>query len=630
MQDKKLKIKFNSSEEYSLTPENQCSIILFDCNNNLPIKTFQYQAIRALSEELTMELPDLLPGNYKLIAELLEQNKAKASVNFIVHPKVESEIYINERGNFVHNGIEFFPIGGFQSWWLYPYPYKEMIDYSIAYSPADNPEKYEATWYDDARNGWRTARFPEPPDLWAHHPVSERNRIRALRPIPEESAARIAKRVQKYRAKDYVFAWYLVDEVSEIRNLPQYLKQINEIVNEADPYHPTIQLFNASAPVTTFGKYCDVAIIDYFPGFHEKGKEESLSTFVPLLKDSARRLGKGKPLIAAPPTWAYARSGRLARFPNYLEQRCMAFSAMTCDEVKGFCWNSVSRIGTTAHSFFGVPAITKELRTLEDVWLSRELVNIHVQGKNANSLCHIGKFVNEYVYLITVNPTDFPLELELLFPEHIKEIKELACRGKNDFLRLENNRMSLVYEPLQVRIFSNDPNAPELDSPDFVLDQINKFNENEAKSGNLCFKNNSPKVIHSPLYKDVFRLQAFRDWLTDGLLTMTYRVSPNSKIDSSPWLGIEFKEVLDLSKFEILWRLFKDDIADSDIELSLEYMQDSLWKKVEVNSYKISREESVIKLELGTEKIRTNSFRFCFGKQNRVLLSPCEIRAYKK
>ena len=626
----KLGFRLKTGHKYTINANDKCVISLTNVVDGRKITSKEFTAIVAFEKKLILPIPKLVPGKYICKVQFTNSDIPSSHTMLMVHPEVDDEVYINGSGNFVRNGKEFFPIGAFGAWWAWEqYPHREMIDYSLAYAPTRKlTVEWEQKWNSYAQQGWSTAYFPEPPDLWSHYATAKGAKI-ALRPILPENARRIFDRVKQYRGKKFVFGWYLADEPTESKNLPQYLEQCNKIVHEADPYHPTIMVFNSESCAKIFGQYCDVVGVDYFPGFHELGQEQSLTTFASLLKNVAKATEKSKPIIAALPTYAYARTGRApARYPTYAEQRCMCFIAMTCDNVRGLCWNDVSQIGVSPELFFGIPAITVEMRKLENVWLSRKFAKLKKYGSDASKLFCVGKVVNGELYAITVNPNTKKLNVKLMFPSRFKSIRELAATNKK--IDVKDGMVKLEYAPLQVRIFSSDANAPALEPFESVCAKIESFADNEAESGNLCHIFREPEVICSPAYKNVLCSPASHRWLTDGLFTRTYRIVPNPKMDPMPWLGIRFKKTETVSRFEIGWKLHLDKLSDNNILFEIEGIDiNGHWHKIPEKNRKIIREGAIIKAIIQVAPVKLKSFRVVFGKQDRVLLSPCELKAFK-
>ncbi|MPN63565.1 hypothetical protein SDC9_211329 [bioreactor metagenome] len=61
----------------------------------------------------------------------------------------------------------------------------------------------------------------------------------------------------------------------------------------------------------------------------------------------------------------------------------------------------------------------------------------------------------------------------------------------------------------------------------------------------------------------------------------------------------------------------------------IEVFQGGKWTSIPEKSRKIQREGTVITVQVETAPVQTEKFRVVFGKQDKVLISPCELRAFK-
>lgn len=618
MNTKTIVFQLINGMEYPVKQNTVCKLTIADKSGKI-VAQKSFPADKVFKRDLQFPLPSLAPGKYICRAAFSDPTIPSAVTELNIHPAMPCEIWVDNNGSLMKNGNVFFPIGSFGSWEKFVSK-KDMrlVDFELAFGPVGKSIARLK------KNTLSMVCYPEPADLWSHH-AAKGGEKRALRPIPPENAKKIAAGLQPFSGNDKVFGWYLCDEPSESRNLPLYMEQLAEICHKTDPYHPTLITFNNAAAATVYGSACDVAIIDYFPGFHEKGKEKTLDTFAALLNDAAKRL-KGKPLIAAPPLYAYADSGQYPpRYPEYKEMRCMTFSALTCDAVRGICWNDGARIGYAPGLYFGVPAITREVRALERFWLSHDSVKIRVKGKDAKKLQWIARKVNGHLYVLTVNPTDHPLQVSLELPANTAPLKELAA-DKTVILG-----KTLHCAPLQVRIFTSDPAAPVLEPVESVQRKIDALRNNA--DGNLCHASTGSQVIYSATYNRGhrrFSVAANRAWINDHLYSFTYRFSAVKK-DPTPWIGIEFKKEQNVAAFEIAWNLFGQKMKDNEIRFALDIAgKDNVWKEIPYTRENTQRSGNVVKLRFTIPQTAMKKFRIRFLNKKPALISPCEIKAFAK
>ena len=618
MKCKEIALKLHTDETFTLNDQTSCTLRLVNASGKT-VAEKQYRGKNLFTRKLSFPLPALADGKY--ICKATFNNKAipSAETTLIKHPAALVETWVNEKGNLVRNGKEVFVIGSFGSWKSFVEEKdRDLGDFVISFGPLG---KKSAVNKAKADSNMGFAAYPETRALWSHH-AARGGAQRALRPIPETTAKIFADHIGAYRGSDLVFGYYLCDEPAESRNLPLYLKQLNDICNTADPYHPTLITFNNGPAASVYGESCDIAIVDYFPGFHIKGKEKSLTTIIPLLNDVAKRIGN-KPVIAAPPLYAYADTGQFpARYPTYQEMRCMSFSALTCDAVRGLSWNDGVRVGYSVELYFGVPAIAREIKLLETFWLSRDAVKLKVGGKDAKKLQWIARKVNGKLYVLMVNPTDDPLSVTVQLPAGTKE------------LAAEKNAVptsTLNFKPLQVRIFSNDPAAPALENAEAVENRIKTFQK--ADDGNLCHNSKGTKVFYSPSYGTGHRTFALKDhqaWLTDHLYSYTYRCAP-VKADRTPYLGIEFKQEEKVGTFEIAWNIYGTKVSDAEFQFVLEKAEsDSTWKEIPIEKKEIQRFGKIVKIQCRIKPDNIRKFRVRFLNRKPAVISPCEIKAFAK
>ena len=621
---------FKVQTDHPVRAGDTCELLIRDAAKKVVVQK-KVAAETALAKNISIKLPHRKPGIYSCEAKFSTPGLPVATTQLRIHSPVENEIYLAENGNFVRNGKEFFAIGGFGYVGKFlPPGYEKTGSYSVGYGPVRPPEKGKGAYSDGVKEyGSSYMPFPEPPELWTH-PVSPAHAKRALRPIPPEAAKRIGEVISGWKGSNEIFGWYLADEPSETKCLPAYYDQISAICHEYDPYHMTFMTFQSSSAGELYGNACDVVIFDYFPGFHEKGKNHTLDYIVRMAEETAQGIGPGKSLISAPPLYAYVDNSTLMpRYATFDELRCMVYSSLTHDAVRGICWNDISRCGVSLDQYIGVQRISRNLKALEKFWLSRNLVKLNFSGEQASKLQWIAKKVNGKLYILLVNPSDDPLKIDLKLPADSGVLRELDSDKAQTLYAGRNNQLS--FAPLQVRIFSADPAAPKLITVDQIRKSIRDFEEKELKSGNLCYYKRGAETIHSLVYvKDSksFRFPANRRMVNDGLTTWLYNVRPFPKEDPEPFLGIKFKKAEKVSRIEVYWHSFDKKSPDASNLIFEGAGSDGKWKALSVTGCKTVRNGNVVQGVCKISPAEVKQIRIRFKVKNPLHLSVCEIKAF--
>ena len=626
------KLVFKLQTDHPVQAGDTCELSICDADGKAIVRK-QLPAKEALEKNITLDLPHCKPGSYICAAKLSTPGLPPAVTSLKIHPPAVNEIYLAENGNFVRNGIEFFPIGGYGYFGRYvPPEFEREGVFSVDYGPV-RPNLFNSKSSNEKafqKYGCRSMPYPEPPELWSH-PVSPVHAKRALRPLPPEAAKRIGEVIAGWKGSDSIFGWYLVDEPSESKCIPEYFEQVAAVCREQDPYHMTFMAFNSAEQAGVYGKSCDAAIFDYFPEFHEEGRNRSLDYIARMAEKTAQNLGPGKSLISAPPLYAYVDSSiLLPRYATYDEMRCMVYGSLTNDSVRGICWNDVSRLGTCLDHYIGVPRISCNLKSLEKFFLSRNLVKLSMTGKDASKLQWIAKKVNGKLYALLVNPTDNALKITLKLPADSGILRELDA-DKPQYLEAGKSN-ELTFAPLQVRIFSADPAAPKLITANQVRKIMRDFEKKELESGNLCYYKRGAETIHSQVYVEVsksFRAPANRRMVNDGLDTWIYNVSQLPKEDPDPYLGIRFGKTEKVSRIEIYWHPLANTTPDAS-KLILEGADDTeLWKPLSVTGCETHKTGNVTRAVFFITPVELKQFRVRFALKNSLQLSICEIKAFK-
>ncbi len=585
-----------------------------------------------MRQPFTVAIPALPPGTYhcRITAQVSENHTASAETALIVHAPAPFETWVNEHGRILRNGQPIFPIGSYGNYWLYVSE-SDPVDFVISYSAAPDlvNDSTRHKLEQDEKAGHQYLWFPEPNELWSHYDGP--NKSISMRPVSPENAAKIKERLQQYRHAGFLFGWYMADEPAPSKVSPQFTRDIYRLIQEADPYHPATMCFNSVNTAKLYGSCCDIAIIDFFPGYHVNGREQSLENLALMLNDARKELGSNKPIMSAIPMFPYTHTGKyLPRYPTYLESRCLVFLSLVCG-AQGIIWNASYHLRCDLENFIGLPEVTREIRVLQAVWLSNEEVALQLSGKDADSVHVSAKMLHGEIYITAVNPHDRTISVEIALPADLATVKLQELASTASAVKRNGGKLSVDFDPLQVRLFSSDPAAPNLVAPETILAYIHKRQKQFESSGNLCYFTHGTKLLFSEHYKKAMRVPAHQQCLIDGMLTKYLYGKPEVNTAGEIYLGVEFPNPENLSRICISWDSINGAVPpDEELQFRLDGSgTDGSFQPIIIDSKSQQRDNGFLTCTLTFKPTKLKKFRIVFTGKHPILPQPSEIQAFQ-
>jgi len=583
-----------------------------------------------MRQPFTVAIPVLPPGTYhcRLTAQVSENHTASAQTAFTVHAPAPFETWVNEHGRIVRNGQPIFPIGSYADYWLY-LPESDPVDFIVYYAPAPDLSNDAARQKleQNGKAGRQYLWYPEPKELWSHY--ASPSRTLAMRPIPPENAAKIKERLRQYQQEGFLFGWYMADEPLTSRFSPLYARDMYQLIQEAAPYHPATMVFNAVNPALLYGGYCDIAFIDFFPGYHTEGRNQPLENLALMLNDTRKGLGPRKPILSAIPMFPYAPN-RIPRYPTYLESRCLTFLSLVCG-AQGIIWNSSHHLRCDLENYIGIPLITREIRALKEVWLSTEEVALQLSGNDAEAVYASAKMLRGEIYITAVNPHDRKLSVEIALPAALATAKLQELASTASAVKVKDGKLSVDFDPLQVRLFSSDPAAPSLVAPETILAEVRKQQKQFESSGNLCYFTRGTKLLFSEHYNKDMRIPAHQQCLIDGMRVKYFHGIPDKYMAGEKYLGVEFPAPENISRVSISWDpIFGAVPSDEELQFRLEGSSvDGSFQPITIDSKSQQRNYGFLDCTLTFQPTKLKKFRIVFTGKHPILPQPSEIQAFQ-
>lgn len=577
--------------------------------DNLIIAEKHFNISEIAGQDIEFPVPFLSSGKWSCVAEIDSEN-LRAENTLHVYPPTTTEIRVNKNNNLVLNGKEKMPIGSIHNYWSYKeIKGSEEIDFCLSYSPAynlvDDPQR-RASLMADAKAGRYWMFYPETKELWSH--ISSLQRHLALKPLSEENAKKIALAVRQYNEIPSIFGWYLADEPIPARHLPRYLEQLANVVRTNDPYRPCFISFNNGNSVKTYEKAFDLCGMHLFPGYHTKGTSEALTAFGENIKLAVQGTGNRKPVYAGIPLTPYSPGG-ISRMPTYLENRCLVYLGIV-NGAKGIFWNTAADIVADIENRLGIPALTHELRALEPIVLSSDLVEIAVNGEVQS----LAKIVNGHLYLVTVNPHNREISAVLEVPEQWRSLYSLDSERQ---IILKDKFLNLTYRPYEVRLFSSNPQPLEFETQEKLRKRFIDTEKQFVKSGNLLYYSLGTKIHYSDHFSNI--TPELDKVLIDGYKELYPRFK--RKMGGEGWIELTMGQPQSISRVEISWQSRKAmPISNAKLEIN----GNIIVEHHDINSHDNEIYTSVYRFDpMETDKVKI----IITGGLGSLL--PTEIQAYK-
>ena len=314
--------------------------------------TLQSQTVTfdgANSARVTFNIQNLPPGSYPVTLTIDGYNQAPFVTILRKLPPRADSVQYTDRGMLLRDGEPFFPFGmyyatnylngefleeyadaGFNTFvmeWMNASSYvtmaRNMKPFGLA--PIVGIQNMSEVYgYDSARdyswNGMREGRFPK---------------------------ARKAVKTISTQVPENILAWYTRDEPNEL--MYPLVKGLHDIVNEADPYHPTFTVIFTPHLFPAYHSATDILGPDIYPGFPGGRVGRVGEAMGKAVNDM-----HGKPVIAVLQTFYEENGGRM---PNRAELRCMTYHSI----VRGVA-------GILYFSYhFGGPMKERDPQTWEDL-----------------------------------------------------------------------------------------------------------------------------------------------------------------------------------------------------------------------------------------------------------------------
>ncbi len=256
------------------------------------------------------------------------------------------------------------------------------------------------------------------------------------------------------------FGYYMQDEPEGRQLNPEFFKEAKRIVNEADPYHPTIMVNYTTRGIRDFKETADILCPDLYPVYLKGG-----GTVGPRLGSYNQSLAasrNGRSAMFSPQVfdWDYF-SGRkekssATRGPTYAEIREQCLMALAAD-VRGFLlYSRFSGITPSEHFRMGPELVLRELLESKDLYLSpsRE-VEVSLAPDDKGFVAALKRTEGEAL-IIAVNTSRRAVRAEFRSTE-LPDAFYLG--GETSAMPVAGGRFAADFAPYEAKVFHSRPKA---------------------------------------------------------------------------------------------------------------------------------------------------------------------------
>jgi len=504
---------------------------------------------------VSLPIPELEVGRYVFAVALRRNGETieRAETPIRKLPKVEHEWRFDENNVLLHNGKPFLPFGWFGM------AAAEMAKPDCPYTAAHD---YNAHWRTIEENRAILDVFAAAGKVLTIDPYPSPKMLDGPsawgQPLSEEEAEALRQRVRALKDHPGLFAWYMADEPELTPALPERIRQIRDVVNEEDPYHPCIMLNDTIAGIYKYVDGGDVLMPDPYPCFVKGGLAalpiEKVSQFMQACNDAAQ--GR-RALWITPQAFNYGDYGRENnRAPTFSELRNMTYQAVI-EGTKGFLFylwgDSLSYMGLRV----GMPFLAREVADLKDAVLAPNVGDaVHVEAPLREHIHCSARKVKEQVYVFVVNTAPEPQQVGLVLGEALGPVEELHVVSEGRALkRAENGHFSDAFGPYAAHIYSTTSALAQRESVAAAQAEVDKLDAARKKTGNVAFEDSGVtiKVSSKSMYGST--PERIVDGVEDG---MGWRDgTPNECPD---WVELEWSAPVEVGRV-VVWTASVEDLA---------------------------------------------------------------------
>ncbi len=552
---------------------------------------------------VSVPLPGLKAGKYQMEGKLIHNSSGNVTAKWqdILHNKLapkKGEVRFDENMVCLIDNKPFLPFGIFGSAW--PKGIWDAVELgcnSIEFCTTVLNENNVKNLDELHQAGLKLVTYSYP----GNFPIPIWGKKSFGKSLTSEQEQRLRSHVRKWKDNPDILAWYTGNEPQPSEASIKAMKQVDNIIKEEDPYHPTL-IINCN--IKNIGYYEPaMALImpDPYPGFIKNGGWGKSLLTTHSVKEAVRVSRGRKPVWVVMHAFNWNTFGKTEqRAPDFIELRNQMYQA-TIAGAKGFFW--YCRYWIEPQVKIGLAYLAKEAQLLREAIFAPESSNKFtvIKGIRKSHDLHLSRRqVGKDSYLFAVSSSDRARNVKFSVSD-IRD-RKLFVVGEARNVRIKSGEFTDSFKPYDTHIYTtNESLAYQLNIAG-VYKKIKANCTPIIKPGNLASKNCRTRLSWTR------RLECFPS--SNSIIDSIKGTSCWGEAGTVPsWVELTFDKPERISKV----------VVDSNIShLQVEVEKNGAWVKVaevKTNKSDLRREVQTIKFPLvETKKLRLQSLALKRGK----------------
>lgn len=429
------------------------------------------------------ELPD---GEYFLHATTPDGVSAKQRIRKL--PYLKGEVWLDQNGITHVDGKRFLPVG-----WLIFLPehgdkvekgFNSHLSYNIGFPDFASFAKFCSTY---EKHGLKTVIFPFQ-EFSGEHAWKIFTHDTRSGSVTNAQRKQLEKTIPQMRGNPGILAWYLADEPeSRGNNNPQWFAQIKKLLEELDPYHPTILLNWGVNGMRQFYEGCDILMPDCYFQYFEDGTTTKTRWATSEYMKNAIALKRPAWLVPQAFSWPdISKDGARRGVPPSFDELRAEFYQALIHNCKGFQLYNYPESRLFASLIFAPRAIAQEIQSISGLLLENSIPN-GVAVKTFPDARHFQaglKIYNDETCIIAVNTLMKEVKADFTLSRDIKG--KLYVAGEKRSVNVVDRRFTDTFGPGITHVYlTNRANAEKIASLDSIRKKIADYRRQRKKTGNL-------------------------------------------------------------------------------------------------------------------------------------------------